>query len=515
MKTYKNVLAKSKFFDGQVSKYCTQQNGKYKSKFNGQFAVVRKCRHRESGLEYAAKFIRKRRAKTSRRGVPRDDIQREVAVLMELNHSNIVKLHDVYENKTEVIVVLELVSGGELFEYLAEREKVSEDEAVVFLRQILEGVSEMHEKNIAHLDLKPENLMLLDRNSTRLKIIDFGLSRKFVAGDEVKEMMGTPEFVAPEIINYDPLSLAADMWSIGVITYILLSGCSPFLGDTKQETFANVTSVQYTFDSEYFSSTSPLAIDFIQQLLVKNPTERATVHECLSHPWIQPKETEQLESRRHSSISINNLKSFIAQKRWQGDETGAVLMQEHMDDCTCVESVSLVRSADRELESVNLVSLCNRLCGTTVTHQTVRYNSDERQYHLIAVTVSPHCRDSITSLQRQYHLIAVTVSPHCSDSITSLQRQYHLIAVTISPHCSDSITSLQRQYHLIAVTVSPHCSDSITSLQRQYHLIAVTVSPHCSDSITSLQRQYHLIAVTISPHCSDSITSLQRQYHLM
>ncbi|XP_075831491.1 death-associated protein kinase 3 isoform X2 [Microtus pennsylvanicus] len=240
---------------------------------SGQFAIVRKCQQKGTGMEYAAKFIKKRRLPSSRRGVSREEIEREVSILREIRHPNIITLHDVFENKTDVVLILELVSGGELFDFLAEKESLTEDEATQFLKQILDGVHYLHSKRIAHFDLKPENIMLLDKHaaSPRIKLIDFGIAHRIEAGSEFKNIFGTPEFVAPEIVNYEPLGLEADMWSIGVITYILLSGASPFLGETKQETLTNISAVNYDFDEEYFSSTSELAKDFIRKLLVKDP----------------------------------------------------------------------------------------------------------------------------------------------------------------------------------------------------------------------------------------------------
>ncbi|XP_062849772.1 death-associated protein kinase 3 [Trichomycterus rosablanca] len=256
---------------------------------SGQFAIVRKCREKSSATEYAAKFIKKRRLSSSRRGVSREEIEREVNILREIQHPNIITLHDIFENKTDVILILELVSGGELFDFLAEKESLSEEEATQFLKQILDGVHYLHSKNIAHFDLKPENIMLLDKNvpNPRIKLIDFGIAHQIKEGNEFKNIFGTPEFVAPEIVNYEPLGLEADMWSIGVITYILLSGASPFLGETKQETLTNISAVNYDFDEEYFSNTSELAKDFIRRLLVKDPKKRMTIQDSLEHPWIK------------------------------------------------------------------------------------------------------------------------------------------------------------------------------------------------------------------------------------
>nr|XP_051684886.1 death-associated protein kinase 3 isoform X1 [Oryctolagus cuniculus] len=256
---------------------------------SGQFAIVRRCRQKGTGKEYAAKFIKKRRLSSSRRGVSREEIEREVSILRCVRHPNIITLHDVFENRTDVVLILELVSGGELFDFLAEKESLTEDEATQFLRQILDGVHYLHSKRIAHFDLKPENIMLLDKSAPnpRIKLIDFGIAHRIEAGNEFKNIFGTPEFVAPEIVNYEPLGLEADMWSIGVITYILLSGASPFLGETKQETLTNISAVNYDFDEEYFSNTSELAKDFIRRLLVKDPKRRMTIAQSLEHSWIK------------------------------------------------------------------------------------------------------------------------------------------------------------------------------------------------------------------------------------
>ncbi|XP_032273320.1 death-associated protein kinase 2 isoform X1 [Phoca vitulina] len=294
---------------------------------SGQFAIVKKCREKSTGLEYAAKFIKKRQSRASRRGVCREEIEREVSILRQVLHPNVITLHDVFENRTDVVLILELVSGGELFDFLAQKESLSEEEATSFIKQILEGVNYLHARKIAHFDLKPENIMLLDKDIPipHIKLIDFGLAHEIEDGVEFKNIFGTPEFVAPEIVNYEPLGLEADMWSIGVITYILLSGASPFLGDTKQETLTNITAVSYDFDEEFFSQTSELAKDFIRKLLVKDTRKRLTIQEALRHPWITSKgevrapqrqntEPPQLKTKRlreytlkcHSSMPPNN-----------------------------------------------------------------------------------------------------------------------------------------------------------------------------------------------------------------
>ncbi|XP_064426394.1 death-associated protein kinase 2 isoform X4 [Mirounga angustirostris] len=286
---------------------------------SGQFAIVKKCREKSTGLEYAAKFIKKRQSRASRRGVCREEIEREVSILRQVLHPNVITLHDVFENRTDVVLILELVSGGELFDFLAQKESLSEEEATSFIKQILEGVNYLHARKIAHFDLKPENIMLLDKNIPipHIKLIDFGLAHEIEDGVEFKNIFGTPEFVAPEIVNYEPLGLEADMWSIGVITYILLSGASPFLGDTKQETLTNITAVSYDFDEEFFSQTSELAKDFIRKLLVKDTRKRLTIQEALRHPWITPVDNQQALVRRESVVNLENLKKQYVRRRWK------------------------------------------------------------------------------------------------------------------------------------------------------------------------------------------------------
>jgi len=284
---------------------------------SGQFATVYRVLEKHTGHEYAAKFIKKKRLETSRRGVAREDIQKEIHILAEMEHTNIIYLHQVYENGQNVILVLELLRGGELFDFISEKERLSEEEASDFIQQILLGLKHMHSKNIAHLDLKPENIMLKSGSSHSLKLIDFGLSRKIKPGEEVREMLGTPEFVSPEVVNYEPLSLNTDMWSIGVITYILLSGASPFLGETQQETYANIVACDYEFDEEFFSQTSELAKDFIRTLFVREQRKRLSVDECLKHPWINPTSDKDQKTVKEKEIHIENFKNFHTRRRWK------------------------------------------------------------------------------------------------------------------------------------------------------------------------------------------------------
>ncbi|XP_029514231.1 death-associated protein kinase 2-like [Oncorhynchus nerka] len=286
---------------------------------SGHFGQVREVRERATGARWAGKFLKIRKCASSRLGMERKSVEREVEVLQALQHPNIMALKDVFESRAEVVLVLELISGGELFDFIAEKENLTESEAIEFMKQILLGVGFMHSKQIGHFDLKPENIMLSAKMTpnTDIKIIDFGLAHRFQPGEEYKCMSGTPQYIPPEVINYEPLSTAVDMWSIGVITYILLSGMSPFQGDKDEETLRNIIALNYKFDDHHFSMTSAMAKDFIQKLLVKDQNERITAEECLQHPWIKPLTRKQVANRNRSSINMKNFKKFNAKRKWK------------------------------------------------------------------------------------------------------------------------------------------------------------------------------------------------------
>ncbi|KAK2868715.1 hypothetical protein Q7C36_000586 [Tachysurus vachellii] len=286
---------------------------------SGHFGEVRELRERSCGTCWAGKFVKLRRSVSSRLGMERKSVEQEVEILQSLQHINIMALRDVFESRAEIVLVVELIRGGELFDFIASKENLTENEAIDFLKQILRGIGFMHSKQIAHFDLKPENIMLSDKNAEHpeIKIIDFGLAHRFIAGEEYKSLCGTPQYIAPEVINYEPLSVSTDMWSIGVITYILLSGISPFQGETDQETLRNIVDMKYDFDEHYFSQTSNIAKDFIEKLLVKDQSERMTADECLLHPWIKPLTRKQAANRSRSSINMKNFRKFNARRKWK------------------------------------------------------------------------------------------------------------------------------------------------------------------------------------------------------
>lgn len=250
----------------------------------GKFAVVKRCVEKATGKAFAAKFLRKRRRGRDCRA----EVIHEMAVLEAArNNARVVNLHAAYETDHDIVLVLEYAAGGEIFDHCVSEELLPEVQITRLIRQTLEGVHYLHQSNLVHLDLKPQNILLTSPSPPGdIKIVDFGLARRLGAVGELREILGTPEYVAPEILNYEPITTATDLWSVGVIAYMLVTGESPFAGDDKQETYLNVSQVNVDYSREAFARVSELAVDFIRKLLVKAPEDRPSAAECMTHPWL-------------------------------------------------------------------------------------------------------------------------------------------------------------------------------------------------------------------------------------
>ncbi|XP_017120303.1 serine/threonine-protein kinase PLK4 [Drosophila elegans] len=248
----------------------------------GKFGTVYKCRDKSNGLQLAAKFVPIPKREDKR------NVEREVEIMNSLQHHLIIQLYAAYEYQKMMCVVLELIEGGELFDRVVDDEFVlTERVCRVFIRQVCEAMAFIHGNGIVHLDLKPENILVLTQKGNRIKIIDFGLARKFDPDKRLRVLFGTPEFVAPEVVNFDCISYGTDMWSVGVICYVLISGLSPFMGENDIETMSNVTIAKYDFEDECFNGISPECLDFIAKLLAKDLGTRMTAAECMKHKWLQ------------------------------------------------------------------------------------------------------------------------------------------------------------------------------------------------------------------------------------
>lgn len=250
----------------------------------GQFGTTYLCTEIATGIEYACKSISKRKL-ISKEDV--EDVRREIQIMHHLaGHKNIVTIKGAYEDPLYVHIVMELCSGGELFDRIIQRGHYSERKAAELTRIIVGVVETCHSLGVMHRDLKPENFLLVNKDDDfSLKAIDFGLSVFFKPGQTFTEVVGSPYYVAPEVLmkHYGP---EADVWTAGVILYILLSGVPPFWAETQQGIFDAVLKGHIDFESDPWPIISDSAKDLIRNMLCMRPSERLTAHQVLCHPWI-------------------------------------------------------------------------------------------------------------------------------------------------------------------------------------------------------------------------------------
>ncbi|XP_065141506.1 myosin light chain kinase 2, skeletal/cardiac muscle [Paramisgurnus dabryanus] len=277
----------------------------------GRFGKVHKCTENKTGMRLAAKII------NTRNGRERDMALNEIQVMNQLSHPNILQLYEAFEVKNQVVLIVEYVEGGELFDRIVDETcPLTEVDAMVIVKQICEGVQYMHQMYVLHLDLKPENILLVNHSSHQVKIIDFGLARRYKPREKLKVSFGTPEFLAPEVVNFDFVSFPTDMWTVGVVTYMLLSGLSPFLGDDDSQTLNNVLMGNWYFDEDAFEHVSAEARDFVSNLLIRERSGRLSACQCLKHPWLN----NILEKAKKSNIVLKSqvlLKKYMARRMWK------------------------------------------------------------------------------------------------------------------------------------------------------------------------------------------------------
>ncbi|CAD5121391.1 DgyrCDS9913 [Dimorphilus gyrociliatus] len=272
----------------------------------GSYGVVRRVIEKNSGYQYAAKFLRYSDPAL------REELTTELEVMTYLDHHNIAQLQDGYDDKKRLVIVTEILTGGELLPKIVKDDSFTESEAAHYLKQLLLAVEHIHSKNIVHLDLKPENLLLTNSSSEEIKLIDFGFARKLNPRLPLHAKYCTPEFAAPEVADNQPISTSADMWNVGIIAYILLSGSSPFANESDRDALLNVAKADWNFNDS-FSTVSGEAKDFISRLLVKDPRKRITASQAIDHPFID------LSNRRGlgDKINLERHKSYIFRRKCQ------------------------------------------------------------------------------------------------------------------------------------------------------------------------------------------------------
>lgn len=316
----------------------------------GSFSRVVRVEHKATKQPYAIKMIKIRDGK--------DLLECELTVLRKVKHEYIVQLHEVFECAERVYLVMELLTGGELFDRIASRGSFTERDATQVLQMVLEGVRYLHALGITHRDLKPENLLYYHPGpDSKIMITDFGLSktRQNSTNETMDTTCGTPEYIAPEILLRCSYTNAVDMWAIGVITYILLSGQMPFADDNRTRLYKAILKAKYSYHGEAWKDVSDLAKDFINQLLVLEPEERMTAEDSLGHRWITTcagtsslKNLQKAVSKnwRKSSSRLNSARSNASQKSNRSYRPGrSVLSAKRSKNTTVAQDASLISSS--------------------------------------------------------------------------------------------------------------------------------------------------------------------------
>ncbi|XP_036426451.1 striated muscle preferentially expressed protein kinase isoform X2 [Colossoma macropomum] len=300
----------------------------------GAFSYVKRVARKGEKLEYAAKFI-------SARAERKASALREMELLAELDHERILYFHDAFEKKNVVVIITELCHE-ELLERLTKKTTVLESEIRSCLRQIIEGISYLHQNDIIHLDIKPENILMADRKSDQIRICDFGNALKLTSNEAQYCKYGTPEFIAPEIVNQTPVSKATDIWPVGVITYLCLTGVSPFAGENDRDTLLNIRNSNVAFEESMFADLCREAKGFVIKLLVADRL-RPDATECLRHPWFKT-------LTKGKSISTTAHKQVLARRKWQRSlisyKSKMVMrsIPDLLDDSSCYVSLAVPRN---------------------------------------------------------------------------------------------------------------------------------------------------------------------------
>jgi len=251
----------------------------------GSFATVYLAERKRDGEKVAIKILMKKSLSAENES----KIRKEIDIMKQASHTNVVSLIDVYQSKHKIQIVLELCTGGHLLERLGKRKHYNEVEAANVIKQLALACKHMHQVGVVHRDLKPENILYAtEREDSPIKITDFGLSTHVSNAWEATMMTpcGTPAYVAPEVILRRGYHCECDLWSIGVILYLLVSGFPPFYGSNLKKLLRRVTKASYDFRPAPFKSCSDEVKDVIKGLLKLDPKERLTPDNLLTNPWV-------------------------------------------------------------------------------------------------------------------------------------------------------------------------------------------------------------------------------------
>jgi len=278
----------------------------------GKFAVTRYCTHKISGEKYAAKMI-KYDTDTLKFAIREFDFMKE----LDMTHPGLVKLHEAYLVRKYLIPIMEAADGMTLLDFVGKRHTLNEDVVASYIKQLCEVLAYMHERNAVHLDLRPTNIRF--NSSNILKLVDYN-SARFVANKKagaVVDVIGDTEFCAPEMLRFEPVLPGSDMWSVAVITYILLSGISPFFYEDEDEVLKCVQTVKWAFDPDAFGGVTSEAKDFISKCLIRAPESRMTAAAALQHTWLSD---DYSTVRKKNNLDIKDVLSETDERLYSEEE---------------------------------------------------------------------------------------------------------------------------------------------------------------------------------------------------
>lgn len=275
----------------------------------GQFGITHRCVEAVSKKTYLAKFVKVK-------GADQVLVKKEISILNIARHRNILYLHESFESLEELVMIFEFISGVDIFERISTASfELNEREIVSYVRQVCDALEFLHRHSIGHFDIKPDSIIYFTRRSSVVKIVEFGQARQLKPGDSFRLQFTSPEYYAPEVHHHDLVSTATDMWSVGALTYILLSGINPFIAETNQQVIENILNAEYNFDDEAFKDISIEAMDFVDRLLVKERKARMTAAEALNHTWLKQK-TEKTSTKTIKTLRHRRYYHTLVKKEW-------------------------------------------------------------------------------------------------------------------------------------------------------------------------------------------------------
>jgi len=279
----------------------------------GSYGKVMRAVDKRTSQVRAIKVV----AKHSISAKDKNQLMEEVRLLSNLDHPNIVKIYELIEDDKNFYIVSELLTGGELFDRILQLDHFTEQAAACIMYQVLSAVAYCHKFGVVHRDLKPENILFDTLNDDTVKVIDFGLAQAFKPTQRMHGVIGTAYYIAPEILNHEGYTERCDIWSCGVILYIMLSGYSPFEGQKSSEIFEEVKKGEFDFDKPVWNTISHSAKRLIKKMMEYNPNKRITAQQALADPWFAEHYQKKFVNKPVASDALQRLHSFRTGTKFQ------------------------------------------------------------------------------------------------------------------------------------------------------------------------------------------------------